>query len=86
MNIVWGREEGKRQFGLRVEEKDELEVDVEKANADSNFSFASQTIMDNFKAHMKVRRKKDQEEKAPESNRKKQERSTTVKTDIQRGY
>lgn len=41
-----------------MEEKDELEVDVEKGNADSNFSSSSQTIIDRFKAHMKVERTK----------------------------
>lgn len=54
VNIVWRREKRKRQFVLRVKEKDELEVAVETGNADSNFSSARRTIIDYVKARMKV--------------------------------
>lgn len=75
-----------------MEEKDELEVDVEKGNADSNFSSASKTIIDPFKAHMKVERKKERPRgrnsrvKQEKSRKGRQSNSQTVKMDIQRRH
>lgn len=53
---------GDRDILARGREKkregEKFVVDVEKRNADSHFSSASQTIIDYFKAHMKVEGKK----------------------------